>query len=349
MLRRHFPSLVGGLVLLPLVVAEGAAGEDEATGASFGLKYQAIEDWNIILPRERWTSFTDEIPIAHADGDGFAVERAGLLAIEVDTNADGEVDAKVRGGTGFLKLRGRNDEGETFNYAVRFEGDGKSWKFASSGAMVGKLDGTLVRVIDQDNNGSYDDYGVDAMIVGKGNAASLLSRVVNAGGKLHELEISRDGTRATFRPYAGQTAVLNATSRYASNGKLIAAVVSCVENEYHFNAAGTKSLTVPAGTYELSSGYVKRAGESVHVRTGKMPAFELRPGTERVLEWGGPVVAEFDYEVEEETITVAPQVAFYGRAGEEYHSFWPEAKSPKIIVTDKRTRKELTSGRFGGC
>ena len=44
-----------------------------------------------------------------------------------------------------------------------------------------------------------------------------------------------------------------------------------------------------------------------------------------------------------------PNVSFYGTAGEEYHSFWPEAKSPKIIVTDKKTRKELTSGRFGGC
>ena len=113
--------------------------------------------------------------------------------------------------------------------------------------------------------------------------------------------------------------------------------------------SSVRAVVIGVRGNELILGYVTKAGESVHMRTGKMAPFTLKVGQNRDLEWGGPVIAEFDYTVEEETVTVPPNVAFYGRAGEEYHTFWPEAKSPKIIVTDKKTNKVLTSGRFGGC
>ena len=343
--RALLPGLAGALLAIPLFAAPAADGG--AAVETFALKYRAMEKWDVILPEEQWTSFENEIPI----GEGFLTKKAGPLGLEVDTNADGKLDEKVRGVKGFLKLRGKNSEGSVFNYAIRLKGNGKTWRYAPGGAVVGKLKGILVKVFDQNNNGFYDDYGTDAMIVGKGGAAGLLSKVVNAGGALYNFEISADGMQASFSPFVGETASIDVCSDYDSRGKLIAAVVSSEDGEHHFNAAagGKKPFLVPAGTYTVSSGYVTKAGESVHMRTGKMVPFALKPGQVRDLEWGGPVVAEFDYTVNEETITVPPNVAFFGRAGEEYHTFWPEAKSPKIIVTDKKTKKVLTSGRFGGC
>ncbi|MED6334876.1 MAG: hypothetical protein VYE81_05700 [Planctomycetota bacterium] len=343
--RAFLPGLTGVLLAVPLFAASAA--DEGAQVETFGLKYRAMEKWDVILPEEQWTSFEDEIPI----GDGFITKKVGPLGLEVDTNADGKLDEKVRGVKGFLKLRGKNEDGESYNYAIRLKGDGKVWRFAPGGAMVGKLKGTLVKVFDQNNNGLYDDYGTDAMIVGKGGAAGLLSKVVNASGTLYNFEISADGTQASFSPFEGETASIDVCSDYDSRGKLIAAVISSEDGEHHFNAAagGKKAFLVPAGAYTVSSGYVTKAGESVHMRTGKMAPFTLKAGQNRDIEWGGPVIAEFDYTVEEETVTVPPNVAFYGRAGEEYHTFWPEAKSPKIIVTDKKTNKVLTSGRFGGC
>lgn len=343
--RALLPGLAGALLVVPLFAASVA--DEEAAAESFALKYRAMEKWDVILPEEQWTSFDNEIPI----GEGFLAKKAGPLGLEVDTNADGRLDEKVRGVRGFLKLRGKGSDGEPYNCAIRLKGDGKTWRFAPGGAMIGKLKGTLVKVFDQNNNGFYDDYGTDAMVVGKGGAAGLLSKVVNAGGTLYHFEISADGRKASYRPFIGETASIDVCSDYDSRGKLVSAVLSSEEGDHHFNAAagGKKPYTVPAGTYTVSSGYVTKAGESVHLRTGKMAPFTLKPGQERDLAWGGPVVAEFDYTVEEETITVPPNVAFYGRAGEEYHTFWPEAKSPKIIVTDKKTKKVLTSGRFGGC
>lgn len=108
-------------------------------------------------------------------------------------------------------------------------------------------------------------------------------------------------------------------------------------------------IKLPAGTYAFVYGFVTKGDETVNMRTGKMRGIELKAGEKRVLEWGGPLVAEFDYSVDGDTITVHPNVAFYGTSGEEYYTFQPDAKSPKIIVADKQTKEVYTKGFFGGC
>lgn len=142
--------------------------------------------------------------------------------------------------------------------------------------------------------------------------------------------------------------MLEVASKHETRGSLESAVFRNEEGDA-FNVARAGGAKLPAGTYEFVYGFVSKGDETVNMRTGKMHAVELRPGEQRVLEWGGPLVAEFDYTVAGETITVHPNVAFYGTTGEEYYTFQPDAKSPKIIVADKETKKVYTEGRFGGC
>lgn len=312
------------------------------------MKYRAVEDWDYVLPDERWTAITGEIRLPYVTEEGFATEVVGELAMMVDTDADGKLDEKAKGQRSFLKLRAERD-GEVVNHAVRIIKDG-SWKFQSSCVMTGKVAGTTVRLIDQNNNGSYDDFGQDAMVIGSGKAATPLSRVINVDGDLYDFEVNGTGTLVTYSPYQGETATVDLSSKYEARGKLVAAVLANRQDNVYFNPARSKTpMKVPVGDYKLTSGFAERSSESVKIRTGKMRPIELAARDEFVLEWGGPVVAEFDYAVKGDTITVQPNVAFYGNAGEEYHSFKPDAKSPKIVVLDKQTRKEVASGRFGGC
>lgn len=340
---------LAAVVSNPYTPTVGATEGEEAERLEAKLSYTALKNWDIVLPAERWVDAEQGIGIPHNGADGFKSEKVGQLKLEVDTNDDGRLDKDVKGSAGFLKLQSRAG-GESFQYAVRFRFEGDKFEYSTSCAMSGKVGGVLIKLIDQNHNGVYDDFGQDAMIVGSGKGASLLSRVVNLDGALYELEVEADGSQVRCTPYTGETGELDVKSEFESNGKLIAAVFGKDSGDVYFNPArSNKPLLVPAGEYEFVSGFVAQGAETVQMRGGKMSPLQVKPGGTRTVEWGGPLVAEFDYRKDGEEIIVQPNVAFYGRMGEEYHTFAPNAKSPKIIVTDKRTRKEVASGRFGGC
>lgn len=363
-LRGPRPSLAAAALVLPLGLcsllasagspeggeaAPAGEGSPAAETRSIALGYKAYKDWDIVLPRETWTPVRDEIPIPHADGGGFAADKVGVLKLRVDTNADGRLDSDVKGNGGFLSLRGRDESGQSFEYAVRISFDGTAYRFASSGAMTGKLAGIQVELVDQDNNGRYDDYGRDAILVGSSRGASLLSRVVNVEDALYEIEVSADGRSLSYRPWTGETAMIEVASKHESRGELVSAVFQNEDGDAFNVVRSGGAMKVPAGSYQFVYGFVRKGGETVNMRTGKMAPVELRNGETRTLEWGGPLVAEFDHSVDGDVITVHPNVAFYGVAGEEYYTFKPDAKSPKIIVADKNSKKVYDEGFFGGC
>jgi hypothetical protein len=335
--------MLGLASLTGLAFAGAPEGADE-----YKLAYQAYQKWPFILPNETWRQADDYCGVPHArDVEGFRSEQTGVMALEVDTNGDGKLDDRIKGAYGYTKLRGKTEEGERFNYAVRFKFE-RGYKWAASHAMVGKLKGQTFKLIDQNNNGVYNDFGADAMIIGASDAASYLSRVVNLDGELYDIDVSEDGSEVSLEPYEGETGILNLAQGFDSKGKLIAAVVK--EGDLSFDLARSPNgMKVPAGKYRLVSGYAGKAGETVWVRSGKSRPMEVQPDATYALEWGGPVVAEFDYKVRGDEITVQPDVNFFGAAGEEYYRFKPNAKSPKILVMDAESGKLLASGRFGGC
>ena len=85
------------------------------------------------------------------------------------------------------------------------------------------------------------------------------------------------------------------------------------------------------------------------MRGGKMGSIRLAPGETVTLQWGGPLSAEFDYQIGGTDITVSPRINFYGRLGEEYYTFKPDAGTPKIVIRDAETGRIVQSGRLGGC
>lgn len=341
-------SLPGLLAICAFTLAGGLQAQDEAKTIS--LDHKSHAKWKIILPQEKWEAVGSEIPIAHEGGSGFVAERDGTK-LRVDSKASGRPTATVSGMGGLVQFRARGEDGKPFAYTARFKKAGDNWQWASGGTMRGKFNGQSIELIDANNNGSYADFGADGIIVGKGTAAAMLSKVVNVKGDLFEVSVDDSGRSMTFTPFAGETGNLNLLKGFKARGKLQAAVVSSKDGSYSFEMSrAKKGMEVPVGEYVLTSGFVSAGSETARIRTGKMEPVSVVAGEKTVLSWGSSVNLDFDFTAQNGTVTVNPaSMHYYGAAGEEYYDWFPDAVSPKILIANAKTGRPVGEGRFGGC
>ena len=339
---RPLPIALGAccIAALGMKAPPGAPAED----ASTKLSHKAHKQWDFVLPAERWHKVDGVITLP--GGLEFETKTEGPLKLRVDTNADGRLDKDVKGQSGFLTLSAKDNAGNPFRYSIRFKNvaAGK-WEWATGSSMTGKIDGTLVHVFDQDGNGRYDDYGVDAIAVGSANCAALLSKVVSIDGDLFDFEIQPDGTSAKTSAYDGPTGVLSVEQDYEAKGKLTAAVFR--SGDLSFQVAGKKKgVTVPVGRYDFVSGRVERGSASASMRRGRMAPLVVEESGTTKIEWGEELEGEFDFKQTGVKVTVQANFAFFGAAGEEYYDFKPRGKGPKIIFKDQERGREIREGRF---
>jgi hypothetical protein len=327
------------LACVVAAVAGAAPAQDEAQKGT--LKHKAFKSFSFVMPAEVWTPVGSEMPF----GNGFAVAKE-RGKIRVDTNGDGKPDADIKGKGGFLRFKSKDG----FEHAMRFAGANGKYKVATGCAMVGTVGGVPLTLFDLNGDGSYDEVGVDAMIVGKGKAASYLSKVISHKGKLFTFSVSDKGSEVELAPFDGEAGTLNLAGGFRSKGKLESVVVSDDQGNT-FNLAGMQSgLLVPTGDYTIVGGLVKKGSQSARIKSGKMSAVSVRAGKTTKLAWGGAVMAEFNYTHVSGKVSVAPAaVHYYGKAGEEYCDWQPNAKSPKFQVLDKSNGKEEGSFIFAGC
>lgn len=341
MSRTYAVGTLFGLVALGATTAQSES----------SLRYRALPDFDVILPDEAWRDGSAGIAIPHRGGAAFATAVDGL-SVGIDTDGDGRIDTKKKGASGYAVLKGTRVDGESFAYAVRLRvaAAGGSYSYASSGAMVGTIEGVPVQVIDQNNNGVFNDVGIDAMVIGQGNAAGFLSKVVNLRGQLYELDLDPTGSVATTRPYTGPTGTIDVRSGLKLLGALDAAVVSNPTRTISFEVASSgNGVLVPVGEYVFSAGFASKGGDTARLASGKMKPFVVEAGARTSPQWGAPLIAEFGFTRAGEELTVQPNVAFLGRAGERWHTILPDAKSPKLMIFDKDTDRLLATKRFEGC
>jgi hypothetical protein len=345
-MNKWHPVLLG-LLAVPLVLATGATAQDGKQTAK--LSYKAFKKWSFVTPQQAWTPVTtDGIAVKHPNGDFFAAERDGLK-LSVDTTADGRLNKDVKGAGGYLLLRSKGEDG-VFHYAVRLVGSSGGYKYASSGVMCGTVAGVPVTLIDLNNNGLYNEYGTDAMVVGKGKSAGFLSKVISHKGKLFDFEVSENGVEVSATPYDGDSGTLNGRSGFKSMGKLTNAVVSDSTGTISFNLAASKELVVPVGDYTITAGLIAKGNNKARIRQGKMSPMTVEADKVTKIKWGAKVTAEFTHSVDGRDVKIEPNaVHYYGAGGEEYYDFLPGAKSPKFLVYDKATQKQLGKGIFGMC
>lgn len=341
---KKFIGPLRALTLAALVCASatGVSAQDDAAKTT-KLRYKSISKWNTLLPKEVFTPINGSIAV----GEGFTTEIDGM-ALAIDVNADGKTDEKAKGTAAHITLKGGTG-GLPHDYSLRLVNQG-GWKWASSGALIGKISGTKIAIFDQNNNGHFNDFGVDAMIVGKSDSAALLSKVVNVGGELFEISLNDDGSELSYTPYTGKAGMLNLAAEFESKGKLTSVVVKNENGEYSFELSDAKrGMLIPEGLYSIVSGKVEMGSESCLIRSGNAKPIRVLADEPAIFAWGGPIRAEFDYARSGEEVTFSPQsLWFFGKAGEEYHTWIPDGAPPKFIVKDENGR-EITTAKFGGC
>jgi len=309
------------------------------------LRFQPQPDWDFVLPAEHWQPVTHSIDIS---GLSFAVRIESDRRLLLDTDNDGHPERVVKASTGLVVLQTSGPDGEPFRYALRLRHDGRNWEWSTGGAMVGEVRGTRIVLIDLDGNGTYDDYGVDALVTGDGRTASHLSPIARLGGTLHHLDVSRDGRRVTTRPYTGPTARLDVHQGFVCEGVLVAAIFTNGTSSFDLADPDGGDL-VPSGEYQFVSGMAKKGSRTVLLAPGRLAPLLLSGDSVRTLEWGGPLLAEFSYDVQGDRLRVYSDVRFFGSAGVEYHSFLPVAKAPKVFVHNRASGELVQYGRMGGC
>lgn len=322
---------------------DGSAADWKAEAKSYKLKHSAHERWNFVLPAERWHNADKAIELP--GGMTFETEISGTNKIEIDANSDGDCEVTVRS-TGFVTLRSKNSEGDLIKYSIRLRNTGaKRFEWTTGSSMKGQVAGQTLHVFDQDGNGKYSDWGVDAIAIGNNKSASLLSKVVLMSGKLYHFDVTEDGREVSVAPFAGETGTLNAVGDFESKGKLTSAVFQ--DGDTSFCVANfRKGVAIPVGTYRFVSGRVEKGSASVSIRPGSMQKFAVLTGGETNVEWGADVSGEFSFQQKDDKVTVQANFKFFGSAGEEYYDFQPRGKGPKIIISDAERGLEIKEARF---
>ncbi len=249
----------------------------------------------------------------------------------------------------FRLNQGTDDE---TSYAVRVANKGR-WSFAPAGAMEGKVGNTQFMIFDQDGNGRFDDYGTDAMIVGRGKTASFLSNSIHIDGKLHSFSVSADGSTASLTPYKDDMGKLDLGSALTTKAKMRSVVVNSEDGKHSFELSRALSakggLSVPAGNYVLHSATVVLGKSHAQMTTGRSKPISVNPGETASITWGGPVNAEFGYKRGGDKLQIGPQdIKYYGSAGEMYSNFMPLGSSPRFAIKEKATGDVLVNAVFPG-
>lgn len=343
-------------MIIPALTASLLAGPDTTTAPdAIDLAPKAFRTWSIELPADPFRAVSGSIPIAHANGEGFAVEARGV-GLAIDTDGDGSLDRVVEGREhpetkvrhARLTLSGETTDGAAFRYPVRLVKAAQGWQWATGGALVGTFDGTRLTVIDLNGNGHYGDVGSDAIVVGGGEVAQFLGETVSIGGTLRSLSV--EGATAHVSAFEGETGTLDVHREFDGKGVLLSAVVQSTDGKHSFELSRAEDgLTVPVGSYELVSASLGLGESRVTAKTADMAPLDVESDATCELQWGAPVKASFAYQQSGSEIVLDPaEVEYVGAAGERWVGWDPIGKSPKFEIKEKSTGDVLVDVVFPG-
>lgn len=339
-----WPALAVGACL---AIGSLAYAGDPLDRGSVELTHRVVREWNLELPAEQFTPVSATLPFEGTLGRTFKTGLEGT-ALAVDSDGDGEFDVRADGKSALVRLRGKAADGSKRTYALRLTNQ-SGWRFASSGVQRGKIGDTKIRLIDQNNNGSFADFGEDAVIVGRGRYASFLAPVLRVKGQLLQISVTPDGSTLRYEPYTGATGQLDLGDN-GSTVKLLQAMIRSADGRLCFDLAGASGAqTLPAGRYHLLAGQLGLGKNRVRFERGRSQAFVVTAGETTKLSWGGPVSAEFAYHRVNNELNLSPdQVWYYGEAGEQYTGWFPLGKSPEFTIRNRKTGREIAQAYFPG-
>lgn len=334
------------ILLVVCLLASAAVSQAPAvTSGDVPLEFKTTRKPIYELPASVWSQVGQAIELQARLGSPVSAQVKGTQ-LQVDGDGDGIFELRVEGTKSRIITLGGKSKGAG-RYAVEIQDRG-GWKFRSACSLVAKVSDVSIRLFDQNNNGRFDDFGEDAVIVGRGRVASFLSRTLNINGELYEIEIDSANERLSFEPFDGDAGTLSVS--VATQAKVLGAVVCSADGKYSFELSRAASpVKLPVGNYSLYSATIGLGKNRVKVRKGAYPDIQIQSGASSEITWGGPVRADFTYLRANSEIRLSPEtIRYFGKSGEEYYAWYPDGKSPRIVIDDGKTGRQIAEAYFPG-
>ncbi|KAF0240701.1 MAG: hypothetical protein FD180_4811 [Planctomycetota bacterium] len=323
---------------------------------SYDATYVPVKDWTMKVMHGGYAAVASKngnqvLPLPVKDKDGVAV-KGEQFAIEVDGNHDGKMDERIKTDGDMCVVSVVYADGTIAPYAVRFQkGGGGTWNWQRSGFWMATINKTQLGVLDNNNNGKYDENGEDAVSVGLTGYATPLSDVVSLGGTLYNLKVEENGKKLWVKEYDGETGKLDARSGHKSMGMLGSAMFQKGHTYIDICTIKDKAAVVPAGSYEFFGGECKApsGGQSALMRKGNMVAVEVKKDDTTKVAWGMDLKIDFDFDISGGTVSIlVSTLHVYGGSGEEYYQFTPPAFMPVVQVFNPKG-EQAQKGSMAMC
>ena len=235
-------------------------------------------------------------------------------------------------------------------------------RVAPAASMVGEVAGDEIQVFDDNMDGQYGSQPklwwrlglregelqpiFDTMRVGRSKRAVPWSEYVELSSGWHQLRSEGSGVRVTAAPAELKTGTLKVDVKGATPEWLVVKGTGTFQYSYFdVMANGKKGIEVPAGSYELYVGEVRKGKRKQVMKSLILPGegtkkWTVNPGETTKIELGAPYA--FDFEAKDssaEVTVVGGSVAIVGRGGEVYERFWNCVPRPDVSIRETGTKK----------
>jgi len=273
-----------------------------------------------------------------------AARRAGADDfIGLDADGSGSIDqrewfvVKGRPITVDLKLpsgsSGKRDYSVTLIARVYLSGTtivAIAGKYHVNCCRKGAINGTVIRIIDDNMDGRITQDGADAIAIGDSPVAVPLQAVHQVGGKFYKLQVAEDGSSLTAAPLSDVK--LGAVETPFKTAALKCLVLTGKEGSFDVVTGG--KLGIPAGEYRLAYGMLASGQEMLPiVPTQSALSYPIEADKLNVIRIGAPLKVDFMAGIAENGITVSPPLQVLGAGGEQYAADWTNrATQPHVLL-----------------
>jgi hypothetical protein len=214
--------------------------------------------------------------------------------------------------------------------------------------VKGNLLGSPIEVHDTSGNGSFNDFGMDTVLIGKGKDLKIrpLSKYVELGGLLYEFKVDANGLGIKTKAYDGPLAAIKFD--YKANKKPISMIMqgASAESNYMVNLmeALDKPIWVVPTQFKFYSGYfAEGSGEkriTITVSTGRSGMVDVQAGSLETISMGGTGKG-FSLECKPETrvekgeasiFIPGTSIQVFGSGGEEYSKLMYGPVIPEVQI-----------------
>jgi hypothetical protein len=242
--------------------------------------------------------------------------------------------------------------------------------FLGAASVTGNVAGVPIRVIDDTADGIYgtipQTWGypgmtagvfqpdMDSIVIGAGKRAKPWSKTQQIGGAWYSLDLAPDGKQLIATPMTVDTGVLKLDYKGPAPTYLVVKGTTPQNDRYYdLVEGGAKGVTVPAGTYTLFYGELRKGKKrqmqklAILPPATNAPQWTVGPGETVAVSLGGPYSFDFKATFEAEKLSIdGTTVAIIGAHGERYERAWNSVPKPEVVWRKKGTKKSSKPERM---